>query len=213
MSGKPILAVDVDDTIAHLMTCICQFYKETYPPPHFEVSDYHTLEFNVIWGGTREEADEKVEAFYVSEHMTSGIHPIAGAREELEKLKEHFELHIVTARPHNVRQKTIDWITKHFGPDLFTDFHFGNLYGMTGVRRRKSQMCGDIGAVCLVDDSAGYALDCAGHKLPVLLFGDYAWNTNDDLKMVLAAHDQYIHRVGNWQQAGALLMKMFINKE
>lgn len=212
MSNKPILAVDVDDTIAHLMVAVCQFYKDTYPVPHFEIHDYHTLEFHVVWGGTRDEADQKVEEFYKSEHMKSGIKPIAGALEELRRLKEHFDLHIVTARPHYIRQQTIDWITEHFGSDLFTDYHFGNLYGLSGVRKRKSQMCHEIGAVCLVDDSANYALDCAGHKLPVLLFGNYAWNTNDDLNMVLAAHN-CVHRVSNWTEAGAMLDKLFIDKK
>ena len=40
------------------------------------------------------------------------------------------------------------------------------------------QVCSDIGAKLLVDDSAENALQCATSKtpIPVLLFGEYEWN-------------------------------------
>ena len=174
---KPVLAVDVDDTIAHLMLSLDNFYNSTYEPPHFTVDDYYTLEFNKVWNCTRDECDVKVEAYYLSEQFKTGINPIATAKERLMELREHFELHVVTARPHHIREHTIAWVKEHFGADMFTDYHFGNLYGLEGVRKRKSQMCAEIGAVCLVDDSAGYAIDCAEHKVHVILFGDYAWNS------------------------------------
>ena len=207
---KPVLAVDVDDTIAHLMKSVVAFYSDTYEPPHFKVDDFHTLEFNLVWGGTRHECDEKVERYYKSDHFKNGIDPIAGAYEQLKRLKEHFELHVVTARPHHIREATIEWLNKHY-PDLFSDFHFGNLYGLEGVRKRKSQMCKEIGAVCLIDDSAGYALDCAANKVHVLLFGNYAWNTSDEWNREISEHSDFVDRVQNWDQAANLLMGKFID--
>ena len=46
---KPILAVDVDDTTAHLMKAVAKFHNETYGEPHYHPEDYHTLEFHQIW--------------------------------------------------------------------------------------------------------------------------------------------------------------------
>jgi hypothetical protein len=45
-------------------------------------------------------------------------------------------------------------------------------------RRHNKQVCADLGAKLLIDDSAENALDCATEKpaTPVLLFGDYEWN-------------------------------------
>lgn len=42
----------------------------------------------------------------------------------------------------------------------------------------KAQVCADLGAKLLIDDSAENALQCATskHPTPVLLFGDYQWN-------------------------------------
>ena len=131
-----------------------------------------------------------------------GIDAITGARENLLKLKEHFELHVVTARPHNVREQTISWVKEHYD-GIFCDFHFGNLYGMTGERKKKSQICKEIGAVGLVDDSAGYAMDCAVNGIKVVLFGNYAWNN------ATVEHD-LIARADSWETAREAIMTKFL---
>ena len=41
---------------------------------------------------------------------------------------------------------------------------------------RGAQICQSIGAVGLIDDSLKYALDCANHSIPCILYGEYAWN-------------------------------------
>jgi hypothetical protein len=40
----------------------------------------------------------------------------------------------------------------------------------------KAEMCVEVGAVAMIDDSVRYALDCAPVVERVFLFGDYAWN-------------------------------------
>ena len=37
-------------------------------------------------------------------------------------------------------------------------------------------MCLDINALCLIDDSLRYAIDCAGRGIPTIIFGHYPWN-------------------------------------
>jgi hypothetical protein len=122
------------------------------------------------------------------------------------KLKDHFDLHIVTARQFKVADITRyhshvycsdiflnaffipfsrtfakiwvvfrNWIDSNF-PGIFSEIHFGNHYSSTGVARAKSEMCKDINALLLIDDSARYALDCAKNGIPSILFGNYAWN-------------------------------------
>ena len=203
-NNKPILAVDVDDTIGHLMESLSSFYNSTYDEPHFSVDDYHTLEFQQIWKGTREECDEKVEQYYKSGYLEK-ICPIQHAHAVLTKLKEHFELHVVTARPHNVRDATIVWVNTNFD-NIFTEFHFGNLYGLEGPRRKKSEICKTIGAVALIDDSAGYAHDCANSDIPVILFGNYAWNNS-------AADHELILRARDWHEVHDHVMNRFVNSK
>ena len=137
----------------------------------------------------------------MSHHFIHGIDPIAGAHEHLTELKEHFELHVVTARPHNIRDQTIDWINKHYD-GLFSEFHFGNLYGASGVKKKKSQICSEIGAVGLVDDSAGYAMDCATNGIPVILFGEYAWNNT------VEEDHELVSRAKCWKEVKHLALSM-----
>ena len=40
----------------------------------------------------------------------------------------------------------------------------------------KPELCRQIGAVALIDDSIDYARECADDGIPVFLFGKYAWN-------------------------------------
>lgn len=114
-------------------------------------------------------------AFFDSSHFKERIDPIPGAREALIQLKESFELHIVTARQYIVQEQTLSWIERHF-PDLFTAVHFGNQFSRDGVSRSKAQICREIHASALIDDNLTYAIQCVREDIPVLLFGDYAWN-------------------------------------
>lgn len=114
-------------------------------------------------------------AFFDSSHFKDRIDPIPGAREALIQLKESFELHIVTARQYIVQEQTLSWIERYF-PDLFTAVHFGNHFSRDGVSRSKAQICREIHASALIDDNLTYAIQCVREDIPVVLFGDYAWN-------------------------------------
>ena len=108
-------------------------------------------------------------------HFRETLAPVQGAFEALQKLKVHFDLHIVTSRQNKVRDDTIQWIHRHF-PGIFSDIHLGNHYSREGKSRTKSEICHSIGACLLIDDSVKYAIQCVHDNIPVILFGNYAWN-------------------------------------
>lgn len=195
-TAKPVLAVDVDETIAKLMPTLVRFHNEEYGGrdgcPLYEVDDFHTMAFNEVWGGTPAETDAKLDKYYTTHHFLECIEPIEGAKEHLLKLREHFDLHVVTARGVDIQPQTVAWIERHYD-GIFAKYHFGNHYCKTGVRKSKSTLCREIGAVALVDDSAHYAADCARNDVPVILFGDYAWNRGD-------RHHKHelVHRAKDW---------------
>ena len=115
-----------------------------------------------------------MDKFFESEHFKN-IAPVPRALEVLQQLHSRFELHIVTSRQHKLEDITKEWVNTHF-PGIFTAFHFGNHYVTTGVSRSKPDMCRSINAVLLIDDSLRYAVQCTRSHIPVLLFGQYAWN-------------------------------------
>jgi hypothetical protein len=84
-------------------------------------------------------------------------------------------LHIVTARLTRLEEVTKKWIDTYF-PNIFHEMHFGNHFSTSGKSRSKSQMCREIGAKLLIDDSLVYAQQCIKEGIKVILFGDYPWN-------------------------------------
>lgn len=134
-----------------------------------------------------------MDAFYQSEHFTEKLNPIPHALEVLQELKKDYELHIVTSRQFAIEDHTMRWIEQHY-PGVFTEVHFGNHYSRAGKVRSKPEICQEIGAVLLIDDSLQYAMHCYKAKIPVLLFGDYAWNQKHSVCSTLFDnHDVHIH--------------------
>lgn len=181
MSGRPVIAVDVDEVLADFIPTLALFHNEIYGS-ELSSGSFHSYEFHHVWGGTFEECNVKMLSFFESSHFKEMIPPIEGALEALQRLKDETgaELHIVTSRQHAIADITREWIESHF-PGIFKEVHFGNHYSSEGKKRSKPEMCQDIGALVIIDDSQKYAGHCAESGIPCVLFGDYAWNRNDEM--------------------------------
>lgn len=116
-----------------------------------------------------------MDIFFESRYFNEDLMPLPSAYEALLKLKQHFDLHVVTSRQNKVKNITFQWIERHF-PDIFSEIHLANHYSREGKSRTKSEICHSIGACLLIDDSAKYAIQCVHDNIPVLLFGQYGWN-------------------------------------
>ena len=55
----------------------------------------------------------------------------------------------------------------------------------------KAEVCKEIGAVALIDDSLKHLLQCSEVGIEGILFGDYPWNQTDSLP-------ENITRCTNW---------------
>ena len=141
--------------------------------------------------------------FFESPHFLD-IEPIEGAVESIFLLSKYFDLQIVTSRSFDIEDKTKVWVQTYFG-SMFSAIHFGNHYGAYGEKRSKPQMCADIHALLLVDDSSIYAKQCAESSIPVILFGHYAWNQwtkgEEERLSSDATIARFIQRVSGWKEA------------
>jgi hypothetical protein len=154
---------------------------------------------NPFWG-TFLTTHEKVREFYASGQM-SQAQPVPGAREGVEALRAlGYRLIIVTARAKHEHAESWAWVERWF-PGCFDNMictgQFANagksaLDAVAGseaheiaTKLSKAEVCIDIGAKLLIDDSLENALACANYipldgvlaePPPVLLFGSYEWN-------------------------------------
>jgi predicted amidohydrolase len=216
MSGRPVIAVDIDEVLADFIPALALFHNDTWGSS-FSAQHFDSYEFHDVWGGTREECNVKMTSFFESVHFREKIYPVPLAKECLQQLKEDtgVELHIVTSRQHAIADATREWIAKHY-EGIFEELHFGNHYSSVGKKRSKPEMCKEIGALAIIDDSQTYAGQCAQEGIPCVLFGDYAWNKHDTgaggaawVEKVGPDVAKYVHRVGtNWTQAAQTLKRL-----
>lgn len=147
----------------------------------------------------------KVNRFFESHHFDD-LPRVPNSFDILKELHATGRFHfvIVTSRQHTLVELTEKWIATHY-PGIFSQLHFGNHYGLTGVKRDKSAMCKEVGAALLIDDSLKYARDVSSAGIPVLLFdleGLYPWSkTTDSLQ-------DSVKRVTDWHQVKQHLVSM-----
>ncbi|KAI5071080.1 hypothetical protein GOP47_0013331 [Adiantum capillus-veneris] len=196
------VAVDVDEVLGSFLSSLNRFIAEQHFM-HYDLSEYHVYDFMKIWGCSQAEANDRVHAFFESEHFKDGIVPIAGAHRSLVQLAEFCDLVVVTSRQHVIRHQTLDWIDRHY-PGIFSDVYFGNHFALEGEARPKSEICRSIGAEVLIDDNPRYAVECAQHNIEVLLFdhnNKYPWSKTSDGPV-----HPLITRVQSWEDVESILL-------
>jgi len=110
----------------------------------------------------------------------TSIKPYDGAIEAIAKLKQKYDLHIITARHPFFKRSTIRWINKFF-PNTFKGIDFVYYKTPFGPRSLKSQICQKVGAKIILDDKMSNALDCARHGIKVYLFGIHNLHKRNNL--------------------------------
>ncbi|MEI7719868.1 MAG: hypothetical protein WCI89_01520 [bacterium] len=148
-SQKPALALDLDDVLKETCAALCRFHNAHFGTNHTP-EKMPSFNLDISWDCTSEETARRLDLFFRSEHHTEAT-PMEGALEALQILAEHYELHIVTARPEVVRNMTAAWVNRHY-PRLFTHMHFLSAHHLDHNSRPKSDICRAIGARVFIDD-------------------------------------------------------------
>jgi hypothetical protein len=73
-----------------------------------------------------------------------------------------------------IHAETHDFINTYYS-GIFDEIHFANHHltqeeAKRLISKKKSQICAEIGAQILIDDSLSHAIDCASSGIKVLLF-------------------------------------------
>ncbi|THU91637.1 hypothetical protein K435DRAFT_227123 [Dendrothele bispora CBS 962.96] len=190
-SSGPVIAVDLDDVLSQTNAKVAEWHNATYGTK-MTLSDFYYYYYwkNPYWGNLQETFD-KVRSFYDAKQIFD-VMPVPGAREGVQTLKDMgFRLIIVTARSTEVKEDSWSWIQKWF-PDVFDtvictgQFKDANKAGHeVTTKLSKAQVCANLKARLLIDDSAENALQVSTSSMsnaspapptPVLLFGQYEWN-------------------------------------
>ncbi|MDB5169901.1 MAG: hypothetical protein JWN82_297 [Candidatus Saccharibacteria bacterium] len=184
---KATIAIDLDDVLALHAAAFVQFSNERYGT-NLQPEEYDDVWVN-LWGEMEwAEVLRRAAEFHTSER-TLAYAKIEEAGAVLAHLKQRFRLVIVTARPKHLIETTHQWLAQHHA-DVFDEVHFVPIWEATNTIT-KADICKQIGANYLIDDSVKHCNIAAEGGITSLLFGTYRWN-RDNI-------DPRVTEVGNWQ--------------
>lgn len=183
---KPIIAIDVDDVLAHSTESLRQVVNArtgaNLQPEHFQVPGTYWGYYKKVWE-THGLAD-KVTMEELSPQMAadqSHVPMYKGADRALKTLAKRFELVVVTARNPEWEKASHVWLGKHF-PGMFSKIIFGGgKYHDIAVT--KGDLCAEIGAAYLIDDNVEHCISALSRGVTPILFGQYGWHIDvpDDM--------------------------------
>ena len=188
------IAVDCDDVIVPFISTIAKFHNQEYGST-LEENHFKSYEFWRVWSGTEERAIEKVKEFQKSDMFKKMI-PYEESRRIIPALARRYNLVLVTARPDYMLEETQDLLDTYF-PNSFSEIHFTNEWAGNGKTRKKSQICKEIKAELIIEDSHANAIDCAKSGIQAILINK-PWNTSEE------THPN-LYRVNNWPEIPGLV--------
>jgi len=183
------IGIDLDEVLVEYLAVLIDHHNATYNTS-LTKEQFKSYKFWEIWGGTREEAIQKVYTFYQTADFKN-LKPLPHSQKTIDILKQNHELFVITSRPHDIREITKELIDEHF-PNTFSNIIFANHYSQNGEEITKKQICDSVGIEILIEDSLDYALECLNEKRKIFLF-DYPWNQSEKLPAG-------IHRIKSWKE-------------
>ena len=183
------VGIDLDEVLADFLSALIEYHNTAYGTSLIR-EEFQSYRFWETWGGTREEAIQKVYDFHETPYFKN-MKPVVGSQELIDILNQNNDLVVVTSRQDDVAEATGEWIALHF-PDTFSDVYFANHYSQNGSSTTKKQICDSVGIDVLIEDSPEHALECLNPKRKVLLL-DCPWNMSFELP-------QGIYRINSWKE-------------
>jgi len=190
MKSKRRLGIDLDDVLTDFQTALMEYHNKVYGTA-LRREDFKTYQFNQVWGGSLQEAIQKVNDFHQSIYSKQ-ISPIPDSANSVEILSKENELFVITSRHKLMKEETEKWLNKFFRGSFSDVFYSSNYYsGAEG--KSKSEICKELEVSALIDDSFDYIKQCSSFRIKGILFGDYPWNQNGNLP-------SNVVRVRNWKE-------------
>ena len=192
--SKKVLAIDIDEVLGFHNEALADHHNELYGTAH-TVDEYHD-DWGLIWGVDEHEAERRADVWHDSVHWEN-IQPIPGALDAVKKLKEKYDLVILTGRAGKLADKTHEWLDKHY-PGLFEKALFVGLYE-EGKGKTKADIAVEHNVQVLVDDNLEQVIACNNIGIQSILFGEYNWNKTNILPVGVV-------RALNWEQVLNILL-------
>ncbi len=188
MSSRPVIAIDIDDTIADSTESLRQLVNRRWNV-HLTKDDYripgnYRKYYEQVWA--RHGLVDKVKYADLEDEMVidqSHVPLMEGAEEAIGELKKIAHVIFITARHVSWEAATRKWfsdVLAHNDIELYFSEGMSNTGAMT-----KGQLCKEFGASWLIDDNPSHCLTAIDEGVNTILFGEYGWHIGDGLQKMV----------------------------
>ena len=176
-----VIAIDIDEVLVPFLPALSRFYTHQTNikvRPQARHSYHYASLFNITEG----EASDLVKEFYDTS-FHANLRAIRGSKEMVKKLSEKNTLIAVTGRQTYAREPTEELLKNNFR-DSFTDIIYCDHF--TPNSRSKGEVCKQICADLLIDDSYKNCMECLELSIPAVNFVGrpmYPWCEPSDISV------------------------------
>lgn len=191
--SRPVIAIDVDDVLAESAKAFVEYSNQKWGTT-LTVDDYDE-DWSRLWRMDHEHAEVRAQDYFKSGSLLR--HTALDAHAVLERLRDSYDLIVVTSRRTMLKGDTLEWIQREF-PGIFVEdkiFFAGMWDKITdeSIHKTKGSLLKELGAHYHIDDQPKHCLSALEQGVKPLLFGSYNWNRTVELPEGIA-------RVQNWQE-------------
>jgi len=181
------IGIDIDEVVVEFVKGYIKILEKNGISAEYNKT--HSYNFWDCYPITREEAINFANELYDSEHFENMV-LIEGAFGAINFLEKNNEIFFITSRPLSIKQKTLDFVKKHFPNSKIEIVFSGDFHKING--KTKAEICKELGISVLIEDNKDYALDCAKKGTKVFLMSK-PWNKNYE------SHENLI-KVTSWDE-------------
>jgi len=169
--SKPVIIIDLDDTVVPFATPFIDWYEAKH---NHKLGNPQRISyiFDEMFGKPKQGSWQELMDLYTQEAWSNDVEPEPEAVKSLDRLKENFDIHMLTARSMIHRKVTEEYLNKHF-PDIFSELHMPTMVGGVAHRTNKGEIASELKAIAFVDDAdhnistlSGYGIKCILYKHP-----------------------------------------------
>lgn len=195
--NQPTVGIDLDDVLFDFIGYFFRWHNQRYGT-QMQFSDMQRGKIWEVWGGTQQQAAERIPAFFREvDHLSQP--PMPGAVEALRQIKRRYRLSVISARDQAAKEVSERWLERYFeGQFDQVELGLSNPLDRT-TPMTKAEYCTQHGIGLLVDDQLVNAEQCSQAGIRVLLFGDLPWNQSSSLP-------DGVVRVVDWPAVEAALL-------
>lgn len=168
--GRETIAVDIDEVLFPLLESFLHDHNPKYDTDH-SVKDFLSYEWEHTLGIPLDGTVSRVYDYLDGSHEL--VEAVEGSQDAIAHLAQDYNLVVITARHPRFEENTTSWVNRKFEKVFSKIVCIGYAPLMAESAISKAEVCKELGATAMIDDSLVHVSHCADAEIKGILFGNY----------------------------------------